>query len=95
MIKSIVLSSAISRDPWDECNCDTKFALSFQPTESFQLTFHVNLSCPNLCAKLISCMERIINFFFHKGTVVYKDVVIPESSTIFLKSNSLETVSGL
>lgn len=63
-IKSIVLSPAISMVPWDEFYCGTKSALSFQPTETFKLTFHIFLGCHNLSTELVLCIETMINFFF-------------------------------
>lgn len=66
-IKSIVLSPAISTVPWDEFYCGTKSALSFQPSETFKLTFHIFLGCHNLSTELVLCIERIINFFLLQG----------------------------
>lgn len=66
-IKSIVLSPAIPTVPWDEFSCGTKSPLSFQPTETFKLTFRIFLGCHNPSTELVLCIERIINFFFLQG----------------------------
>lgn len=62
VIKSIVLSFAISTVPWDEFYCDTKSALSFQPSEMVRLTFHTFLGCYNLSIELVLCIKNIIIF---------------------------------
>ena len=67
MIKSIVLSLAISMVPWDEFYCDTKSALSFRLSEMFKLTFHIFLGHHNLSTELVLCTERIIICFFTQG----------------------------
>lgn len=60
VIKSIVLSPAISMVPWDENCCDTKPPLSFQSKETFKLTFHIFLGCHNLSTELVLCIEGIV-----------------------------------
>lgn len=66
VIKSIVLSPAISMVPWDENFCDTKSPLSFQSKETFKLTFHVSLGCHNPSTELVLCIEGIV-FILQKG----------------------------